>query len=94
MYEPVKTKEEAIREKIEILKDFGVIPRKSIVSENVMVNRFLQAMLDDPHTDYQIVLDRVTRQAISLYLDRVEERDNAINNIHNKKKRTRKDGTK
>lgn len=65
MYIPVKkpTNEEAIEEKLQVLKDFYVII--SVEDENAIRAMFRKALREENRRDPNVVLDRIARDLIA-----------------------------
>ena len=61
-YEPRRTVEYAIEEKMRVLKDFYVVDRHN---EDAIYKRLKKAVDDEPNTDFDIILDRVAKTLIA-----------------------------
>ena len=61
-YEPRRTAEQAVEEKMRVLKDFYVVDQNN--ADDIR-RRLKLAIADEPNTDFDIVLDRVAKTLIA-----------------------------
>lgn len=62
---------QAVREKLDLIKDFGIIT--GAVQKKVIEDELWTAIKNHPHSNYELVLDNVSKDIIKRYLDKIEE---------------------